>query len=349
MKEEMNMLSVCVNGYGTIGKRVADVLAKHPGIKLVGVSKFTPDADARVAASKNIRIFSPKENMESFAKAGIQIAGTVEEMLNVSDVIIDASPDKRGVKNKEELYIPKNKRAIFQGGEKEDIAEISFNSRSNFAAAKNKNFVRVVSCNTTGLCRIIKPLMEARTDVKKISVSLIRRGADPNDSKGSALNSVEWQANSHHAHDVQTVLGNIPIKTTAFKAPQTLMHVHSISVLFDGSAPSKEEIISLYEKESRVAVLKNANSTADVVEKARDLGFLRSDTYTVNLHANTIISDNNELSMAITVPQESIVVPEDVDALMAMTGLMDQKASMAMTDSLLGMTAIKNKMEMAFA
>ncbi len=343
------MLSVCVNGYGTIGKRVADVLAKHPEIKFVGVSKFTPDADARIAVSKNIRIFSPKENMEAFAKAGIKIEGSVEDMLAASEVVIDASPDKKGVKNRDELYAPKNKCAIFQGGEKEDIAEVSFNARSNFTAAKGKKFVRVVSCNTTGLCRIIKPLLESRNDVKKISVSLIRRGADPNDSKGSALNSVEWQANSHHAHDVQTVLGAIPIKSTAFKAPQTLMHVHSISILFGGKAPSKEEIVSLYEKESRIAVLKNANSTSDVIEKARDFGFVRNDTYTVNLHANTIISDDNELSMAITVPQESIVVPENIDAIMATTGSMDQKESMAMTDSLLGIAAIKSRMENAFA
>ncbi|MBI1971874.1 MAG: type II glyceraldehyde-3-phosphate dehydrogenase [Candidatus Aenigmarchaeota archaeon] len=343
------MISVCVNGYGTIGKRVADALGRHPDVKLVGVSKFTPDADARIAAAKGIRMFVPNENHDAFVKMGIVPAGTVEEMIDSSDIVVDAAPDKKGVKNKEEIYMPKNKKAIFQGGEKENVAEVSFNARSNFNSAKNKNYVRVVSCNTTGLCRIIKPMLDNRDDLEKISVSLIRRGADPNDSKGSALNSVEWEANSHHAHDVQTVLGPIPIKTTAFKSPQTLMHVHSISMKFRGPAPSKEDVEAIYSRESRVALLMTATSTADVIEKARDLGLARNDIFLVNLHANTVISDGGELSMSITVPQESIVVPENVDAVISMAGLMDQETSMGMTNKILGLGNIKARMESAFS
>ncbi|MBI3413583.1 MAG: type II glyceraldehyde-3-phosphate dehydrogenase [Candidatus Aenigmarchaeota archaeon] len=342
------MISVCVNGYGTIGKRVADALGRHPEIKLVGVSKFTPDADARIASSKGIRIFVPKENHDAFVKFGIQPAGDTEEMIDVSEIIIDASPDKKGIKNKEEIYVPKGKRAIFQGGEKENVAEVSFNARSNFNAAKNKNYVRVVSCNTTGLCRIIKPMLENRDDLERISVSLIRRGSDPNDSKGSALNSVEWESNSHHAHDVQTVLGSLPITTTAFKAPQTLMHVHSISMRFKDAAPSKQDVENIYAKESRVALLRTASSTADIIEKARDLGFSRNDIFLVNLHSNTIVSDKNELSMAITVPQESIVTPEDVDAAVSMSGLMNQENSMELTNKIMGLGNIKSKLEAAF-
>ncbi|MBI4167527.1 MAG: type II glyceraldehyde-3-phosphate dehydrogenase [Candidatus Aenigmarchaeota archaeon] len=343
------MISVSVNGYGTIGKRVADALSKHPDIKLVGISKFTPDADARIAAAKGISIFASKENHDAFVKFGVSPAGSVEEMVDASEIVIDASPDKKGIKNKEEVYMRKNKRAVFQGGEKDNIAEISFNARSNFNSAKNKNYVRVVSCNTTGLCRIIKPILENRDDLEKISVSLVRRGADPNDSKGSALNSIEWESNSHHAHDIQTVLGSIPIKTTAFKAPQTLMHVHSISIKFRGAAPSKQDIENIYSKESRVALLRNASSTSDIIEKARDLGFARNDIFLVNLHANTIISDGNELSMVITVPQESIVVPENVDAIISMVDLMDQKRSMELTEKILGLGNIKSRLEAAFA
>ncbi len=342
------MLSVCVNGYGTIGKRVADALMKHPEIKLAGVSKFTPDADAKAALSKNIKIFVPNESRDSFVKAGINPSGSVDELLDMAEIVIDASPDKKGAANKQEIYVPKGKRAVFQGGEKENIAEVSFNARSNFNDAKNKKYVRVVSCNTTGLCRIIKPLTEMRSDMEKISVALIRRGADPNDSKGSALNSVEWEANSHHSHDVQTVLGNMPITTTAFKAPQTLMHVHYVSIKFNDKSPSKEEVESIFSKESRVTVLKTAKSTADIIEKARDLGFVRNDIYAANLHANTIASDGNELSFIITVPQESIVVPENIDAITGMAGLMDQKSSMELTDKVLGIGNIKNRLEAAF-
>ena len=44
---------------------------------------------------------------------------------------------------------------IFQGGEKAEVAEVSFIAQSNYNDSWGKNAVRVVSCNTTGLSRVL--------------------------------------------------------------------------------------------------------------------------------------------------------------------------------------------------
>ena len=43
------VVKVAVNGYGNIGKRVADAIAKQGDMQLVGVSKTRPNFEAFVA------------------------------------------------------------------------------------------------------------------------------------------------------------------------------------------------------------------------------------------------------------------------------------------------------------
>lgn len=341
------MLKVGINGYGTIGKRVADFVVKHPKLELVGVVKYTPDQDARLANVNGMNLFTSKESLDNFKSKNIEVKGTVDDIVEASDVIVDASPDGKAIGNKQNIYIPKNKKVIFQGGEEADIADVSFNARSNFNSAIGKQFIRVVSCNTTGYCRLIKPLME-NYKIKNINAYLIRRGADPADTKGSALNSVEWKAKSHHADDVKTVI-DVNMTSVAFKVPHTLSHINSMSIKFDGIAPTKNEILDLYRKENRVGVLNSAKTSAEIIEVVRDLGLKRNDVYMTLLLANTIQIDGNEVFFSFFVPQESIVVPENIDAIVAQTNLMSKEESMKTTDNVFELEKIKKNLENIFA
>ncbi len=338
------MISVCVNGYGTIGKRVADAVRKHSKINLVGVSKYSPDQDARLANALGVNVFVPKESVAAFESKGVKISGTVDEMLDASDYVVDASADGLGVKNKQ-LYMQKGKKAVFQGGEDAGIG-FSFNARSNFDEARGKDFVRVVSCNTTGYCRILKPLME-RYKINNVFASLIRRGADLNDAKGSALNSVDWKARSHHANDVQCVI-DVPISSVAFKIPHTHAHINSMLMQFDGGMPEKDDFHEIFGNE-RVAVLNSASSSSQIVESARDLGLKRFDMFMPCLLLNTYMTLGNSVFLSFAVPQESVVVPENVDALMAQSGAMPKTESMQLTDDVLGIKTIKSELEKLFA
>ncbi|MEM4702546.1 MAG: glyceraldehyde 3-phosphate dehydrogenase NAD-binding domain-containing protein, partial [Archaeoglobaceae archaeon] len=94
------MIRVAINGYGTIGKRVADAVALQDDMKVVGVTKTKPDFEARLAKRKFDLYVAKPENVELFEKAGIEISGTVEDLIKKVDIIIDASPDKVGAENK---------------------------------------------------------------------------------------------------------------------------------------------------------------------------------------------------------------------------------------------------------
>jgi len=52
------MIRVAINGYGTIGKRVADAVAAQPDMKVIGVSKTKPSHEAFIAKSRGYPLLS---------------------------------------------------------------------------------------------------------------------------------------------------------------------------------------------------------------------------------------------------------------------------------------------------
>ena len=148
-------IKVAINGYGTIGKRVADAVAAQPDMEIVGVSKTSMNAEAYIAKERGYPLYiADMTKRPDFENAGVPIAGTVVEMIKKADVVVDATPGGVGLKNKP-MYEEHKVRAIYQGGEKHTTTGFSFNSSVNYAEAKGRQFTRVVSCNTTGLVRII--------------------------------------------------------------------------------------------------------------------------------------------------------------------------------------------------
>ena len=68
------MKTVAINGYGTIGKRVADAVAAQDDMKIIGVSKTRPNYEARTAVEEKgypLYIGIP-EREQLFKDAGIE-------------------------------------------------------------------------------------------------------------------------------------------------------------------------------------------------------------------------------------------------------------------------------------
>jgi glyceraldehyde-3-phosphate dehydrogenase (NAD(P)) len=333
---------VAVNGYGTIGKRVADAVLKQKDMKLVGVTKTKPNYEGRLAAEKGVKVFSSSvESLKTFEGACFNASGTLEELLCDADIVVDCTPGKVGA-NYKPLYEKHRIKAIFQGGEKHDLTGFSFNAYCNYKGALGRDLLRVVSCNTTGLCRMLSTL-DAGFGVKKARVVLVRRGADPTEDSKGPINSIvpdPVTIPSHHGPDVQKVLPNIDITTAALAVPTTLMHVHVLNLELERQA-SEDEILRSLMSRRRIRLFnasEGINSTSEIVEFARDIGRHRYDLQELAVWKESIKSFGREIYLTQAVHQESIVVPENIDAIRAMMRLSeDPEQSIELTDESLGL------------
>ncbi|MCZ7392535.1 MAG: type II glyceraldehyde-3-phosphate dehydrogenase [Candidatus Methanoperedens sp.] len=313
---------VAINGYGTIGKRVADAVAAQDDMEVVGVVKTKPSFEACIAEKKGYELYTTaRENIELFKKSKINVSGTLNELLDKADIVIDATPGDFGEEYKK-LYEKHNIKAIWQGGEEHELAGFSFNSEANYEKALGRDFARVVSCNTTGLVRVLYAL-DATSGVKKARVTLIRRAADPNDIKTGPINALipdPIKLPSHHGPDVNSILPDIDITTMAVKSPTTLMHLHALNVELE-KAMSEEEVIKVFEERPRIRLVSGRDgikSTAEAMEFAKDLGRPRGDMWENVVWRDSISFHKGELYFFQAIHQESDVVPENVDAIRAM-------------------------------
>jgi glyceraldehyde-3-phosphate dehydrogenase (NAD(P)) len=255
----------------------------------------------------------------------------------MADIVIDCTPKKSDYIKK---YKKAGKKAIFQGGEKHELTGLSFNALANYDKAIGADYVRVVSCNTTGLCRTLYPLDEAY-GIDNVIAVMIRRAADPWDSKNGPINAIEpvLKVPSHHGPDVQSVMPNLNIQTTAVKVPTTIMHLHSVVVKLKGKT-STEEIIDIWAKTPRVKFVcakHGIKSTAQIMELAKDMGAKRSDLYEIAVWKDGVHVVDNVLYYYQAIHQESDVVPENIDAIRAMCNIeTDNMKSIKKTDSAMG-------------
>jgi glyceraldehyde-3-phosphate dehydrogenase (NAD(P)) len=334
------MLQVGINGYGTIGKRVADAVRAQPDMEVVGVAKTRPNFEAEAAVKNDFSLYAAIEDrMDRFEAAGIELAGTVEELIDESDAMVDATPSGIGADNTE-LYREYDTPALLQGGESDDVVDVSFNARSNYEAASDADLVRVVSCNTTGLSRIVAPL-EEEYGIDKMRATLVRRGGDPAQTGRGPINDIlpdPVTLPSHHGPDVKTIFPELDIDTLGLKVPATLMHMHSLNVTLD-VAPSDDEVRELLENESRTFVVPDymdVDGAGKLKEFALDAGRPRGDIWENAIWGESISMRGTDLYLFQAIHQESDVVPENVDALRAITGQADRKESMDRTDEALG-------------
>jgi glyceraldehyde-3-phosphate dehydrogenase (NAD(P)) len=339
------IVRVAINGYGTIGKRVADAVAAQPDMKIIGVSKTRLGAEAYVAQDRGYPLYiADLTKKKAFEDAGIVVTGSIDDMLGACDIVVDATPGEVGASNKA-LYEKHGIKAIWQGGEEHDVAGFSFNSSCNYQDAIGKQFVRVVSCNTTGLCRLIHAV-DGACGVSHVTAVMIRRGADPHVVKKGPIDAVVLNPAtipSHHGPDVNSVLPDISIATMAVIVPTTQMHMHAITIELKETT-TREEILALIAAHPRLGLVKAVTgivSTAELKEFVMDLGRPRSDLWENGIYEASVSVVGKTLYLFQAIHQEADVVVENIDAIRAMTGIVtDPDTSIQMTNESLGFVAI---------
>jgi len=272
--------------------------------------------------------------------AGIEVVGTLDDLLGQIDIVVDCTPKGVGAANLP-TYRSAGVRAIFQGGEKHELTGLSFVAQVNYAKALDHQFARVVSCNTTALCRVLHPL-QRRGWIKRARAVLLRRGTDPWEShENGMINTVmpETKVPSHQGPDAQTVLEGLDIVSMAGSGPFNLSHLHFLMVETNRAVDLDELRLALWQEPRVVFVHANNGLVGlnSVIELMRDLRRPRADLWEVAVWEDGLASDGRELYLTFQVHNEAITIPENVDAIRALTGSeRNATTSIARTDASLG-------------
>ena len=331
------MIRVFINGYGSIGSRIAAFLLDDPLVKIVGVGKHSPDSNVDIAISKGHDVYVPESQLGKFND--YDVCGTIESALQKSDIVIDASPGGSGYENKIKLYEPHNIPAIYQGGESitgpRAVSDMIFNSRINYDNAINAKHVMQGSCNVTGMGRILMPILaKYRHIVSRIDVVLVRRWADIEQTAKNVPDTIEMTQSPHHGEDVMAALAHssdllqtgpnkqIPLHVRAVKVPTRQMHLHIMDIRFssqEGADVAASEIHDMLKNEPGIAILHTAKDTAQIRECAKDMGFGFIDTNLIHVHANMTVLSGDTIQLMYSDDQTGIVIPENHMLLQAMT------------------------------
>ena len=336
-----NKVKVAVNGYGVIGKRVADAVRQQPDMELVGIADIVSDYRVKAAVVLGLPVYaSLSDKAAEMKSAGIPVLGDLDDLLQQVDVIVDCTPKGIGAKNLK-TYQDAGVKAIYQGGEKHSLTGHSFVAQANYETALGRHATRVVSCNTTSTVRTLTALQQAGL-LKKARGVLIRRATDPWESDHSGImNTVvpEPHIPSHQGPDAQTVAPDLDVVTIAAKAAHTQTHNHYWIVELTRSA-SREEVLEAFRKAPRIAFIRMSDGIValnNTIELMKDLNRPRGDMWEVAIWEDVLTVNGNEAYYTYQVYNEAIVVPETVDAIRALAGTVrDGKESIRITDAALG-------------
>lgn len=337
------MIRVGVAGYGVIGQRLADGVALQKDMELVGVADLAPTLAVRALKEKGMPYdlyLVEGADKSKFETLGIPVAGTFDDLLSKVDVMLDSSPGGVGAKNKA-LYEKAGVKAVFQGGEDNSVADVFFHGYANYEEGLDANYLKLTSCNTTGLIRSVDCL-DRKFGIDRVAITIIRRVADPGDYHRGLTNALQIEkAPSHQAVDLMTIMPHVDATGILVHTPVT--HGHIITVLAHGKNGkiTKKMALDAFREHDRIRVVRIDDGflgNASLFRYARDLGNPRGDMYEIALWEDSIVESGDYIMYAINIPQEAVTIPESMDAVRACMHMQpDGKSATSKTNAYLGM------------
>ena len=338
----MSKIKVGVAGFGVIGQRLADGVARQEDMELVGVADVAPTLAVRALAERGMpyRMFAAAPGTEEALSAGgIPVSGDFDDLLGEVDIMLDAAPGGIGAKNKKK-YVAAGVKAVFQGGEAGEVADVFFHGYANYDKGVGKDYLKLTSCNTTGLIRAVDAIDKA-VGVHKIAITIIRRIADPGDTHRGIVDSLMMEPiPNHQAVDLMEIMPHVDATGLLVHTPITHGHIITI-VATPKTGISKDDAIDVFRAHPRVRSVKIADgfdTNTSLFNYARYLGHPRGDMFEVGLFEETVGHSGDDLMFAINIPQESVTIPETIDAVRAAVPMQtDQAEAVGLTNQYLGM------------
>lgn len=344
---------VAVNGYGVIGKRVADAIVAQDDMALAGISDVATDWRMRVVMRNGFTLFgATSDHAQAMKQVGLNVAGSLDDLLREVDVVVDCTPKKFGAKNAE-AYRRAGVKFIVEGGEAHSVTGHSFVAEANYASAVGRQATRIVSCNTTSIVRTLTALKKAGL-LGRARGTLLRRATDPWESHlGGIMNTLvpEPSIPSHQGPDAQSVDPEFDVVTMAVRVPETIGHLHYWTVQLARQATTAD-VLAAFKASSRIALIswrEGLSGLNTVRELMVDLGRPHENLYEVALWEDMLTAQGDEAFYAYIVDNQAIVIPETIDAIRALTGIeTDASASIAKTNASLGIGGLLIKAAACF-
>ena len=337
----MSNVKVGVAGYGVIGNRLAAGVAAQGDMELVGVADVAPTLAVRALAERGMPfpLFAAVPGSERVLEdAGIPVSGSFDELLDDVDIMLDSAPGGVGALNKVR-YLEHGVKAVFQGGESGEVADVFFHGTANYDQGLGADYLKLTSCNTTGLVRAVDAIHQA-VGVTKTFITIVRRVADPGDTHRGLTNVLMVEpVPNHQAVDLMHIIPEIDATGMLIHAPVTHGHIITISVT-PKQKMSVDEALDVFRAYPRIKVVRIAdgfNSNSSLFQWARYMEYPRADMYEIGLFEEMVGLSGDDIVFAINIPQEAVTIPETIDAIRAAMSMQSNGSdAVAATDKFLG-------------
>lgn len=320
------MTRVAVVGTGIIGKRLVCALVDHPYLDFVGAVVRGPTVF--VAARPELAYFATDADAGvRLRAAGVTPAGLLPDLLAATDVVVDCGPSRTGA-DRHATYRAAGVRVVYCGGERDTRLGPLVHPEHNPGAAVDAESVRLTSCNTTALARVVAAV--GAENVGKLDATVVRCATDTDKAaKGITNGAVLSPRPSHHASDLVAVIPGLAARSVAMTVAMTAGHViHARLRPRPGTRLSPTSRIDLRDG---VDTISTAAMKAEVPRPSHN-------RYELVVQAIADRTDR-QLDLWLYLDNQAITIPEALDVLQLVGGVSDPVTARSRTDRVLGLEA----------
>ena len=311
---------------GVIGRRLADAIGLQPDLVLAGIA--VRSAGLGVIARPGLPYFASGAGAgEALRKAGIEPAGNLADLIAAADLIIDAGPARSGA-GRYRLYQDGGVLSVFSGGERDTALGPLVHPALNYHLAVGRPSIRLPSCNTTALGRLIAAIGPA--DVADLRAILIRCGTDTDKARKGSTNGTIFDIGlSHHGADLESVTTGIRVRVRGAYVPAVCGHVALAEVTL--RRPVAAAMADQLSQASRIVMLPPGQPQSTARLKAEMYRLRpRGDRY--ELAVQLAADDPATVTAWLSIDNEAITIPEAMDVIRALSGVSDGERARAITD-----------------
>jgi glyceraldehyde-3-phosphate dehydrogenase (NAD(P)) len=302
-------IPVAVLGTGVIGKRIIHELAADDRFDLTGI--IVRSANVFVHARPELPYYSFDEDAaQALRESSIKARGSFRDALGQAEVIIDCGPSRTGA-TRAASYRAAGVRSVFCGGERDSALGPLVHPELSPKKALTAHSVRLTSCNTTALARVVAAV--GPENIAELDATVVRCCTDRDKAnKGITNGAVLGPVPSHHASDLASVVPGLRARSMAMTVPMNVGHVIHARLALLSHMPRAMAV-------SRLAggVRLNLLPAAEIIDQMGRRAAMTTpwrNRYALDVQVvDTDVPDRLDLWLALD--NEAITIPEALDVL----------------------------------